>query len=1061
MKTLTFLLVIVAFLSDAFGDCSTPAGKPGQMQWVPSSSKVLWCNGTNWVDPVVNPGLSCSDTTQGTIHFDSGEAMFCDGLSWQGMGGLSLDSCLGNLPGTIHWDPTRFIMKYCDGGFWRVMYANSGVLPQLSSLSINGGAPSTKLNNVKINLSAASGELALKITHFCLKYSTSGAPPAAPGPTDSCWVALNLPSPGISPEEAVSFSNFYYPVGFTPGTYTIYGWVKNGLDTISALTNSGNGSNGVDMASIVFDPGAPPTLNNVFATNSDSASVPPTSGDLFIPAGNDVFIKWKLTDDDVLPGAPVEIFYTTNEDDFYLIASNVPNAATPGCTVDGINSTGCYKWTNGAPTNGYFRIRVKAMDDSSLSSISSSEANNMGSFKILAGTTDPGLGGSAASAVIFYTNPVDSFISGVGGLVVRSNGMMFVVDDRGLMAIDPEDGVYKIFLPYTGTRTDGPLGTATLKAKPIKIALDFKDRLLIYDQDRIRRVDFTTNQVTSVIGGGNLLNNGTSAADFKLDPVTGIVSRSLFVPLPNGDLWFQTEPDFSVNTRSDGSKIRIYRASDDKIYTWIPSGTGSLEDPAFDPSNVSLHNFGLSFNPISSSVTAIRSRSVIPNPSGYSARSVRYDPSTGATMTPHIPYLGHYSDDNTITSMNGEMYGVDRVERPGIFKYNPSTNSWNLIVGNLVKGQCADGTPALSCSVEVTDAFINSSNQIFFIDRGRIRTVDANGNVITLFGQSRAFGDGGFAASARVNEVLWLDITAGGKIAFIDNKELVIREFTPDGVIQKIAGTGADSGPNTTDPAVTQPIIANYWGGNYPMVADPATGTIYYTRNGNDISKLDRSTGKWVQIVGGGGYAYWNGDGRTGLDIALEGYNSGPIGFNGSQLLRHNHAWNGTDYYQSYVKAYSIADGTQSAFAGNGIIAGGLDCGDGTPLASCAVPTNYNILSRAHWDAPNNRWLLHQNGSSIIRTATPGGNWGTLAGLPRGFGPFTQVMKGADPYIYYCSSSRVYKYNLNTSVETALPWPTTTMHCSGHSMVWHSTRQSIVFPIQQNGLGGVAEIYDP
>lgn len=1058
MKKLLLGFFILAFGQSVWAACSGPAGVIGQTQWIAPSNQVQWCNGTTWVDPFVSNSLSCVGFPQGSINYDSGIMRYCDGSFWQNMDGAAIGSCLGSNAGAMTWDSSRYMMKYCDGGFWRAMFSSAGA-PQMGSLGINNNDTFTNNNIFRINLSASAVDGKASITHFCLKYSMDATPPAAPGVSDTCWTAVNLPSPGIQPSPGISFANFYFGVGFTPGVYTLFAWVKDGLDQVSALTNSGNGTNTLDLASIDFNPGMAPIIANVFATNANGTTVPPSSSDLMIPAGNDVYIKWKLTDDEALPANPVTLYYTTDEVNFTLITSNLPNTATAGCTVDGVNSTGCFKWTGGSPTSGYFKVRVSATDSANLTSILSSEPNNMGLFKVLAGTTDPGLGGSAASAVM-YPRGSGGMTTGAGCFVVRENGMMFVCDSRGLMVIDPLDGKYKIFLRYTGIRNDGPLASATLTTHPAKIALDYNDRLLIYEGDYIRRVDFTTNQITTIVGGGAFTANGTMASDFRLESV-GNNASVLFVPLPNGDIWFQSAPDMA-NPRSAGSKLRFYKATDNRVYTLVPTGTGSLEDAAFDPTNYAIYNYGLSFNPITSQVTAIRSRSIIPTVGGHNPRSVSYDPVTGATTTPHIPFRAYWSDDANITSRNGQMYGFDTFDTNGVFKYVPASG-WVRILGTGAKGQCADGTPALSCSVQVTDIFINAQEQLFFIDRGRIRTIDNSGSVLTLFGQSLAYGDGGFAASARINNVQWLGRTDNGKIAFIDNNEFVLREFTPDGLIQKLAGNGTEGNPDQVNPAAAQSIVTYYWGGIFAMVTNPTDGSIYYTRDSGVISKLNRSTGKWEDIVGGGGTNFKDADGLVGNQIGMSGYGQSPFAFNGSTLLRHFHEWDGSNTVNGILKQYEVADGLQSPLAGSvGPIIGGLDsCGPGTPLSSCGVSTNSGpSFSRGNWDAATGRWMLHHVGSNNIHYVKYGTNIDRIS-LPRGFSAFEYVIKSSVPYLYYCSGGRMYKYNMNTSVETTLFWPSDTVSCQGYSIVWHPTRNSIIFSISQNGLGAIAEIYDP
>lgn len=1059
MKAFWILTLFIFSIQIANANCLSPDGTRGDIRWNSTQQSINWCNGTTWVFPVIGPGLSCTTEPAGRITNVGASVQFCDGTFWQNMKGTQMDFCLGDIPGTFRWDQTRMLMKFCDGINWHAMY--DAKVPSVTAMQINDGDTFSRLNNLRLNLTATSTDPYSKITHFCFKHSPSGIAPATPDKDDSCWSPVNYPSPGIQPENTITFSNFFYSIGFTPATYTIYGWVKNGADLISSLSMSGNGSTSVDKASIDYDPGSPPVLLNVFATNSNTSPIPPQPADLLIPAGQDVIIKWKLSDDEILPSTPVELSYTTDEVNFTVIASNLSNTAHAGCTVDGATSTGCYRWVNGSPASTYFKVRVQALDDGGLSSIASAEPNNMTPFKIIAGTTDPGLGGSAASAVIFPVTP-SSTSTGAGAFVVRDNGTMYFADSRGLMVIDPADGKYKVFLNYSGTQVDGPYGTATIRQRPHRLALDYQDRLLIYDYDRIRRFDFTTNQLTTIIGGGSSTGNGTAALDYLINPSVSYPSGYIFNPLPNGDIWFQTGNDLFV-ARSSGVKIRYYKASDGKIYEITPSGIGGQGDAAYDPSGYATYNFGLAFNPITSQVTHIRSRSIVPTTGGHIPYGVSYDPVTGLTTTPHIPFASYWGDDPTITSRTGEMYTIDRFSNIGLWKYNPSTNTWDRLIGNGQKGQCPDGTPALSCATDFTDAYITSLNQIFVVDHGLIRTLDSNGNLITIFGQSLIYGDGDLAVNARINETNFIDLSKDGKIVFVDSVEHVIREFTPDGTIERVAGNGIDAGADLVNPAKNQPLSAGYWGGVYNMVADSTDGTIYFPRQGSYLSKIDRTTGLWVDIAGYGGTSYATADGLPGNQVFFDGYNQGPFGFNGSTLLRHTYRWNGVEGIDFFIKAYDKNTGTQSAFAG---ISGpqthtSIDqCADGTDPTTCGVPANGNTMTNAQWDAANSRWLITQNGSNNIRTVTAG-LWGTLVSLPRGVNSFKYVVKPSGPHVYYCSWGRMFKYNISTSTETQLYWPSGTVGCYGLSLVWHPTRQSIIFPIKQNGLGAIAEILDP
>lgn len=932
------------------------------------------------------------------------------------------------------------------------------IKPIVNTLSADGGVTATDSNVVQIQLAATHSNL--NINGFCLKSQIGFPAPDDPLTNDACWKAIDGINPAILPSTSIAFNNFNFSVGYVQATYSIYAWVRSEAGTISSLSSTASGTIGIDKFDTTYTPPQAPEIRNVIATNSDTPGNPLAEGDLFVPAGQSVYIKWLATDDIALPNDAIVISFTSDEQNFSSVVSGIPNAQGAGCTID-VNSSGCYRWTNGSPFSTYFKIRVGVLDTTGLISYASGPPLNTTPFSIIAGNTDLGLNGSAATAIFKTRNAAGANNTGSSRFVVRSDGNVFILDERGLLKIDPYDGLLKLYIPINGTAVNGPVTSASLR-NPAKMVLDASENLIIFDYDLIRKINFTTGQMTTLIGGGNSSANATLASNFQISPINDSFEYMLFTVLPNGNIWFQTNEDF-IRARNAGAKVRYYNSADQKVYTITPSGNGSLEDGAFNPNTYAIYNFGITFDPNTSTVTKIRSRSIIPTSGGHSPRSVSYNPVHGGTEAPHIPFVSYWSDDNTFTAMSGVMYNVDHFDTQGIHKYNPVTNSWVRILGTGTRGQCVDGTNALSCNTDVTDVYVSPVGQVYFMDRNRIRVIDATNKVQTLFGQSLAYGDGAKATAARLSRVLWIDRADDGRIILADNNEFRLREFTAGGYMSTIAGNGSDSAPDTVSPAVSQAITVKYWGSSYPFVIEPSTGDIFMGRHGGLISRLTRSTGLWSDLVGGGGTDYTTADGQTGANVSLSGYPSGPHGYNGTQLMRSLHQWNGTTEVNSQLKIYQISDGTQSHFAGQlGINVDHIDnCANGSVLANCRMPTSFQSFSKSQWDAANSRWLIHQLGSSRIRTAVQGGNIGDLVSLPRGIQSFYYIVKATVPNVYYCSGGRIYKYNLNTSTETALFWPSSTISCDGYSMTWDPVQNSIVFPILQNGLGGIARILDP
>ena len=340
--------------------------------------------------------------------------------------------------------------------------------PTVSGLAINGGAPSTGSNFVKLSLSATSN--VSNVVSVCFQFTT-GAPPSL---NSSCWLPLKSSDQlSITPAQTVHIPQYFYRVGFTPGADTVYVWAQTEVGNISAPAT----------AQITYQPATPPVLVNVLATVSNTPSNPLTSTDETIPTGQQVFIRWNASAANGLPSAPIALYSTTDDVNFTSIAPALPNAAGTGCTLQGTD-TGCYVWTSNIPANGFFRIRAVLTDNNGMIVRTPSNFVNGGKVNTVAGNTDPGLGASAQTAV-FYSYSAGPATADPGSFAITNDGTIYFRDvNRGLMVISPYDGIQKLLIPSTGNRIDGPVGSAQL-VYPGKIALDYNNGLLIFDYDRI------------------------------------------------------------------------------------------------------------------------------------------------------------------------------------------------------------------------------------------------------------------------------------------------------------------------------------------------------------------------------------------------------------------------------------------------------------------------------------------------------------------------------------------------------------------------------------------------
>jgi len=296
--------------------------------------------------------------------------------------------------------------------------------------------------------------------------------------------------------------------------------------------------------------------------------------------------------------------------------------------------------------------------------------------------------------------------------------------------------------------------------------------------------------------------------------------------------------------------------------------------------------------------------------------------------------------------------------------------------------------------------------------------------------------------------------------------------FINEGKINIITGHGNyASSMNTTTAASAQGIYSSSW-----FVADPATGDLYIRNSYNRLAKFNYATGLYQNINNCSSIDYWDLDGQPAAGRKCNGNQSYilPIGIAGDKILMANMKYNNTDlHYEDFMwKTYDKSDSYRQAHvAGTNNPADtytgayiGL-CASGSPSDTCKMPY-YDYVTFVSWDV--SRWVfarLRNDSSTAARevwAVTPGGMTDKIAQLPRSWISNVYVREGATQTLYYCSGGRLYRHNMATNADLgALTWSMTTMSCKGGSILWNSSRRSIIFPFEQNGIDGVAEYYVP
>ena len=957
----------------------------------------------------------------------------------------------------------------------------------LSFVLAEGATYTTALYN---SVALSGYDSGTPITQFCIHLDDN----TPPTPSDACWRDVRENPPGLAVSQSFVMGpedGFYLRLGMLPAAFVAYAWLQDSAGNLSVMSNSGVGTLNVDRYQLEYVPGTPPTLSNILVTGVDAPNNPPTLSQRSIPMAADVFVKWSAIDSEGLSPAPISLWYTTDDQTYVLIASDLVDGANTGCTVNhpattaDDNATGCYRWVSGSPTEGFYRLRIGAKDTDEMMTMVISTPVNAPQINLLAGNTYPGTDGSArAAAFLPRVGASDDGRSGDhGSFVVLPSGRIFFRDVvRGILEVDPVTGVQSVFIPTTGISTGdgGPIRDATLRL-PARMALDADYHLLILDVDRIRQVDLDSRTIDTLIGGGSDTGDTVpNARDVQLQFVvsTGylISDKFSFFGAPNGDVYFASEQE-ELNAR-----MRVYRAATGVVESIHFAGTGDHDNPSQDISLCGLRHFGAAFDPISHAMIYAQIAIVnLPDFAGCDAgQSSTYsslDPITMTALGPHPDEFDFSRMDPAVIGLDGQLYRFHvGLGSAGIYRFDIGTATWTFLVGSdatdPIQGVCPDGTAATSCAINAHDVFVDAQSQVYFMDNGVVRTIDASGAVRTLFGQSRFYGDGGHPLDARFNDIVGIGFCPNDRYVIFDRSEYRFREVMRDISIFTIAGNGSASAPQMGVDA-TETSLESFasWINNEQFVVDPVTCDVYHSNSGSghgeEIARLDRTVGQWVFLAGGGATDYVSGDGSPGSQLFFT-FAPQPIAFNGSQILAALTKWNDTlDGNDAFLKLYSLTDGTQSHLAGVVGATTGF-CADGTATASCSVCAATNCtyaFSTYDENGGAPRWLVFTYGSRIIRTFDEGGTVQALANLPSGARSFAH-RHSADSttnLVYYCRATdgHLYAYDLNTSTNTALPWPITAMACVGRSLIYDDSRQSLVFSYAHLGLTGVAEYLLP
>jgi len=175
-----------------------------------------------------------------------------------------------------------------------------------------------------------------------------------------------------------------------------------------------------------------------------------------------------------------------------------------------------------------------------------------------------------------------------------------------------------------------------------------------------------------------------------------------------------------------------------------------------------------------------------------------------------------------------------------------------VLAGNGLAGFSGDNGPARSASLNFPlDAVMDGKNNLYIYDSSnyRIRVVSSVGVISTYAGTGSpgSSGDGGPATAARIGSLVWLAVDSGGTLYLNDADSCVVRRITPDGIINRYAGTGTCGHTGDGGPALNAQ-IALFDG----HIALDASGNLYLSEAGTSTIRKVTTSGTITTIAGTG-----------------------------------------------------------------------------------------------------------------------------------------------------------------------------------------------------------------
>lgn len=383
-------------------------------------------------------------------------------------------------------------------------------------------------------------------------------------------------------------------------------------------------------------------------------------------------------------------------------------------------------------------------------------------------------------------------------VALDKSGDLFIADSQNyrVRRVDASTGIITTaagngsFPPDAGD--GGPATSATVA--PTSVSVEVMGNLFIADRYNVRRVDSSSQVITSVAGNGTccFYGDGGPAIDASITPAFAASDGS-------GNLYI-----------ADATNNRVRR---------VDAATGTTTTVAGNGQTNFCGDYGPAtsiclYNPVAVAVDS-QGNLFIDDLYHYTIRRV----SVGGSSSPVIGFGGQqgplqYPVSIAVDSKDN-LFVADQV-RHQVIRVDIATGASSVYAGNGQAGDSGDGGLATSASLIVGGVAVDGTGNLFMSCDGRIRRVDAVTGIITTVagnGQGGYSGDGGPSLNAGISPTS-LTIDSSGDIFFVNEvfegllpnapiSTRIRRVDANSGIITTVAGDGnqaysGDGGPATS-----------------------------------------------------------------------------------------------------------------------------------------------------------------------------------------------------------------------------------------------------------------------